>query len=406
MIIGSCHWRPGSAAAGTLKRIVAPVPKRTTALMPRPQPASRPFHTTGDAVPPRLVTSHAFAAKPRRPSEGADDDAGSTKGAADSAKGAADSATPPAPPLQGTIDPNSDLGRWRSAVLHGGDAGEDAIMITEGPSGAGVLMGVADGVGGWTEAGIDPSQFSNALLYHASKYAEDKGALPAPQDALSHAYKKVEGDAGVQAGSSTACFVRLDVAKGTLASANLGDSGFVHLRPALDSAEGRLEVVHSSLPQLYGFNTPYQLAKVPERMRQAGSLSNTPADAALHEAELRQGDLVLVMTDGFLDNVHCKLPSKDALTVDAPQRAELLQLLDMLQDRHKELWTQKHKDATPLEEKQDFANVVTNTLIEYARLCQDTVEKVSPFQLDAARHGVHFPGGKVDDVALLCAIVV
>lgn len=36
----------------------------------------------------------------------------------------------------------------------------------------GVSLGVADGVGGWTESGIDPSLFSQALMYHAHRYSK------------------------------------------------------------------------------------------------------------------------------------------------------------------------------------------------------------------------------------------
>lgn len=44
--------------------------------------------------------------------------------------------------------------------------------------------------------------------------------------------------------------------------------------------------------------------------------------------------------------------------------------------------------------------------MQYARLCQMTEEKVSPFQIEAAQHGFHYPGGKVDDIALVCATIV
>ena len=34
-------------------------------------------------------------------------------------------------------------------------------------SSQGISFGVADGVGGWTEIGVDPSRFSQALMYYA-----------------------------------------------------------------------------------------------------------------------------------------------------------------------------------------------------------------------------------------------
>lgn len=36
----------------------------------------------------------------------------------------------------------------------------------------GLSFGVADGVGGWSETGVDPSMFSQALMYHAHRYSK------------------------------------------------------------------------------------------------------------------------------------------------------------------------------------------------------------------------------------------
>ena len=36
----------------------------------------------------------------------------------------------------------------------------------------GVSFGVADGVGGWIESGVDPALFSQSLMYHAHRYAK------------------------------------------------------------------------------------------------------------------------------------------------------------------------------------------------------------------------------------------
>ena len=37
----------------------------------------------------------------------------------------------------------------------------------------GISLGVADGVGGWVDSGVDPSLFSQALMYHAQRYAKN-----------------------------------------------------------------------------------------------------------------------------------------------------------------------------------------------------------------------------------------
>ena len=36
----------------------------------------------------------------------------------------------------------------------------------------GISFGVADGVGGWASSGVDPSLFSQALMYHSHRYAK------------------------------------------------------------------------------------------------------------------------------------------------------------------------------------------------------------------------------------------
>jgi len=40
----------------------------------------------------------------------------------------------------------------------------------------GISFGVADGVGGWVESGVDPSLFSQALMYHAHRYSRSAWA--------------------------------------------------------------------------------------------------------------------------------------------------------------------------------------------------------------------------------------
>jgi protein phosphatase PTC7 len=40
----------------------------------------------------------------------------------------------------------------------------------------GVSFGIADGVGGWVESGVDPALFSQALMYHAHRYSRNAWA--------------------------------------------------------------------------------------------------------------------------------------------------------------------------------------------------------------------------------------
>ena len=40
----------------------------------------------------------------------------------------------------------------------------------------GLSFGVADGVGGWIDVGVDPALFAQALMYHAHRYSKNAWA--------------------------------------------------------------------------------------------------------------------------------------------------------------------------------------------------------------------------------------
>ena len=120
-------------------------------------------------------------------------------------------------------------------------------------------LGIADGVGGWVDAGVDPSLFTQALMYHAHRYAKSgwpgepeidptqeyeerekvEGWELRPTECLELAYgavlmeKHVMAGASVRdwsrpcviltlflaAGSSTACVVNLNAYDGALRAA-------------------------------------------------------------------------------------------------------------------------------------------------------------------------------------------
>lgn len=40
----------------------------------------------------------------------------------------------------------------------------------------GVSFGIADGIGGWADSGVDPSLFSQALMYHSHRYSRSAWA--------------------------------------------------------------------------------------------------------------------------------------------------------------------------------------------------------------------------------------
>lgn len=49
--------------------------------------------------------------------------------------------------------------------------------------------------------------------------------------------------------------------------------------------------------------------------------------------------------------------------------------------------------------------IVTSAL-QYTLLCQFSPKKRSPFEAEAEKNGIKFPGGKVDDISIVVAMVV
>jgi Stage II sporulation protein E (SpoIIE) len=94
-----------------------------------------------------------------------------------------------------------------------------------------------------------------------------------------------------KAGSATACVLRLDPTTGELDAANLGDSGFLVIRNG--------QIVFQSPALQHFFDCPFQFGAAPEY---------TPAtdyveDASVFRVPVQPGDVLILATDGVLDNV-------------------------------------------------------------------------------------------------------
>ncbi|UZJ54518.1 hypothetical protein CBS101457_003838 [Exobasidium rhododendri] len=387
----------------------------------------------------QAVTGYAFAGKPRT-SEAEEEQQRQYVTGEPSFKSASTSSQP----RQG-FPSHSKIGAWVDATLKGGESGEDALLFEKMKGQGDVIFGVADGVGGWSENGIDPALFSQSLMYHSAQYARDRYACPerleaedmeyngspsssfststrsstvsstppssparsnsshhqeagSPLDVLEYAFQKTQEQAEVPAGSATACIVSFDSSKGVIRTANLGDSGFIVLRPSVKRGEegeaSGLHIVHyQSSPQTHGFNTPLQLSKLPPEYRFEGSIDSKPANADLWSCQVLDGDIVLVATDGFWDNVSV---------------TEVLQLIKFIEEKHRIAHVDRMLDISndPLAEEEDLVNVLAHNLLSYALMCQFSENKTSPFEKEAARYGIRYPGGKVDDVAIIVSLIV
>ena len=88
-------------------------------------------------------------------------------------------------------------------------SGQDAFFVSRIGNSNSMAFGVADGVGGWSESGIDSAYFSHGLCEHIIQVAEstkaaEKESLSA-QKLLQKAYDAVVADESISGGGSTAC---------------------------------------------------------------------------------------------------------------------------------------------------------------------------------------------------------
>jgi protein phosphatase PTC7 len=157
--------------------------------------------------------------------------------------------------------------------------GEDTYILTSDVR----FFGVFDGVGGWAESGVDPRLYALALAKSCAEEAAVNQAETDPVNWLSAAYDRVRALRVI--GSCTATVAILDDA-GMLRVAHLGDSGLLVVRNG--------STVLRTVEQQHVFNMPFQLGT---------ESRDRPQDSRIYEIQLQRGDLVLLGSDGLLDNV-------------------------------------------------------------------------------------------------------
>ena len=174
--------------------------------------------------------------------------------------------------------------------------GEDAVLVCS--TGDQIVVGCADGVGGWAEYGVDPGIISHRLLQLTRDEAAAEEKI-SPVEALSRAFSKVRTDGSVEVGSTTVClgFFRVDPVL-SLSTLNIGDSGFVVFRPT-----SYKKVVHVSTPLQHFGGAPFQLAVVPQDLKHLNAVENTPNDGFEEDVSLAPGDIVVFGSDGLFDNL-------------------------------------------------------------------------------------------------------
>ncbi|KNZ48542.1 hypothetical protein VP01_5599g2 [Puccinia sorghi] len=193
-----------------------------------------------------------------------------------------------------------------------------------------------------------------------------------PGSLLSTAFKKMLKDDQVCGGASTALIAQLDPTSAMLHWANLGDSSMMHIKA------GAEKVGMQTKPQTHFFNCPYQLTKLPAGYPTPKFVADTPQMADAGSLALKDGDLVLLFTDGIGDN----------------------------------LWTEEIRTlvrsitkSRPTWDDYDLVHYLAHTICRAARRASQE-NRSTPFEAEAIKHGItDLKGGKVDDITLVVSLV-
>lgn len=153
--------------------------------------------------------------------------------------------------------------------------GEDAFFA----SNANKAFGIADGVGGWAASGIDPSEYSRGMIAACELAANSENG---PMEILEEAFNKTT--------IPGSCTIALAKFQGSVMKVvSLGDCSTKILR------DGR--VISSTKVQEHSWNQPYQISSP------SFNIADKPCDALEYEFEVKAGDVVIMGSDGFWDNI-------------------------------------------------------------------------------------------------------
>jgi protein phosphatase PTC7 len=287
------------------------------------------------------------------------------------------------------------------------DSGQDAFFVASvGADKRAIAFGIADGVGGWANQGVDPSDFSHGLCSYMARTAVvwSQGTLN-PQTLMEIGYQNTIDDPEILAGGSTACIGVADD-QGRMQIANLGDSGFLQLRLGA--------VHHYSNPQTHAFNTPYQLSITPPHILAQAAifggapLADQPDKAELAHHMLHHGDVLILATDGVWDNLN----SQDVLSVVSAQM------------RKHNAWKRTPSEGFTIADtlatltrpgglgdgksQQTLQGVIAAAVAGEAKTQSMNARRDGPFAREIQKNYPedNFHGGKVDDICVIVLIPV
>ncbi|WOH00356.1 hypothetical protein DCAR_0519715 [Daucus carota subsp. sativus] len=224
--------------------------------------------------------------------------------------------------------------------------GEDAHFICVNEQ----VIGVADGVGGWADVGVNAGLYARELMSNSVR-----AILDDPKDSIDPARVLTRAHSATKAkGSSTACIIYLK--DEGIHAINLGDSGFIIVRDGC--------TVFESPVQQHGFNFTYQL--------ECSTRGDQPSSGQVFMIPVVPGDVIVAGTDGLFDNLF----NNEVTSI-------------VLQG------TQEGLNPEALSEK----------LAASARERALDRHRQTPFSTAAQEAGYRYYGGKLDDITVVVSYI-
>jgi hypothetical protein len=185
---------------------------------------------------------------------------------------------------------------------------------------------------------------------------------------------------------------------------NLGDSGWMHLRLGAGNVFGSQGhralwgLISQSDEQTHFFNCPFQLGT------DSGDLAS---DGAVKDVGVLPGDMLLLSTDGLFDNLFeheiaahlSQINAEACMAVVEAAREGRVTAKGLLDAADMKTFSEFQACKTSL-------GVAASTLAVQAQIAGSNTQRKSPFSVGANKHGYSFQGGKLDDVAVVLALVL
>jgi len=309
---------------------------------------------------------------------------------------------------------------------------EDAFCID------GNCVAVADGVGSLARLGlpeVDSAAYASELaagaVAHLGSPPADEGTStssreePASEALLREAVAAAERGVRASYGASTLTLAALSGA--VLSAGSLGDSGLLVVRGLVtaagaapnvagEEAEGPM-VVFKTNPQQHGWNWPFQLARLPPSLlgtspEKSDYQVNTAADCDTYQVCVYPGDLVLVFTDGFSDNLYedeiidiVRGQVTEAASLGASSGRCRVVVVDEEEEEDLQVGLRRPLES-PMGNCLPTPEAVAGALAREAKGRSRDLMARTPFNDAAVEHGYTLLGGKPDDVTVVAAWVL